>query len=147
MDRVTVPEAAARLGVSENALRKRIQRDTIEWARDEEGRIYVYLSEAMTEQADGYAADQAGDQSQLVESMQDQIDYLRDLLKTRDQELAEMRRLLAGALERIPELEAPSEARDSSPEAASERGARGDASESSQEPAQRRSWLLRWFGF
>ncbi len=147
MDRVTVPEAAARLGVSENALRKRIQRDTIEWTRDEEGRIYVYLSEAMTEQADGIATDQAGDQSQLVESMQDQIDYLRDLLKTRDQELAEMRRLLAGALERIPELEPASETRDSSPEAASERGARGDASESSQEPAQRRSWLLRWFGF
>jgi hypothetical protein len=31
-----VPEAAARLGVSENALRKRIQRDTIEWDRGEE---------------------------------------------------------------------------------------------------------------
>ncbi len=141
MDRVTVPEAAARLGVSENALRKRVQRDTIEWTRDEEGRIYVYLSEAMTDQADGIATDQAGDQSQLVESMQDQIDYLRDLLKNRDQELAEMRRLLAGALERIPELEPASEPRES-PETPSEESGGGE----DRGKEERRSWWRRWFG-
>jgi hypothetical protein len=119
LDRVTVPEAAERLGTSENALRKRVQRDTIQWDRGEDGRVFVYLTPADTGQADyqanghagGYAADQANRHPvarvELVESLQEQLGYLRGALETRDKELAEMRRLLAGALERIPAIEAP----------------------------------------
>lgn len=43
MDRVTVVEAAARLGVKEQAIRKRIQRGTIAHDKDDDGRVYVYL--------------------------------------------------------------------------------------------------------
>ena len=39
MDRVTVVEAAARLGVKEQAIRKRIQRGTIAHDKDDDGRI------------------------------------------------------------------------------------------------------------
>jgi DNA-directed RNA polymerase specialized sigma24 family protein len=42
MDRVTVVEAAARLGVKEQAIRKRIQRGTLTHDKDDDGRVYVY---------------------------------------------------------------------------------------------------------
>ncbi len=105
--RLTVPEAAQRLGISENALRKRVQRDTVQWDRDDDGRVIVYLPPAGTGQATDYATDQAVVPAELVESLQEQVGYLRGALDTRDKELAEMRRLLAGALERIPAIEAP----------------------------------------
>ncbi len=105
--RLTVPEAAQRLGISENALRKRVQRDTVQWDRDDHGRVIVYLPPAGTPQATDYATDQAVVPAELVESLQEQVGYLRGALDTRDKELAEMRRLLAGALERIPAIEAP----------------------------------------
>jgi hypothetical protein len=170
LDRVTVPEAAERLGISENALRKRVQRDTVQWDRDDDGRVFVYLPPAgppagtdqATGQADGhaggYAADQASDHPvapvELVESLQEQLGYLRGALETRDKELAEMRRLLAGALERIPALEAPqdtptnnasSEPRETSVRPSEEQG-EGTGPTNDQD-AQRPSWWRRFFGF
>jgi hypothetical protein len=41
--RVTIREAAARLGVTEGAVRKRIQRGTLPQEQGEDGRVYVYL--------------------------------------------------------------------------------------------------------
>ena len=43
----------------------------------------------------------------LVESLQDQVKYLREQLDAEREATRENRRLLAAALERIPELEAP----------------------------------------
>ena len=45
MERVTVAEAAARLGVKEQAIRKRIQRGTLAHDQDYDGRAYVYLGQ------------------------------------------------------------------------------------------------------
>jgi hypothetical protein len=41
--RVTIREAAARLGVTEGAVRKRIQRGSLPKEQGEDGRVYVYL--------------------------------------------------------------------------------------------------------
>jgi hypothetical protein len=41
--RVTIREAAARLGVTEGAVRKRIQRGSLPKEHGEDGRLYVYL--------------------------------------------------------------------------------------------------------
>ena len=46
MDRLTVPEAAQRLGVTRDAVYKRVQRDQIAWDKDSEGRVYVYVDTA-----------------------------------------------------------------------------------------------------
>ncbi len=157
LERVTVPEAAERLGISENALRKRVQRDTVQWERGDDGRVFVYLPTAGTDQAaaqaDDYATDYAGDQPvvpvELVESLQEQVGYLRGALETRDKELAEMRRLLAGALERIPALEAPPdtppEPRES-PQTFSEQQGSGTPPPEDVE-AEKPSWWRRFFGF
>jgi hypothetical protein len=161
LERVTVPEAAERLSISENALRKRVQRDTVQGDRDDDGRIFVYLPTAGThqaaDQADDYAADYAGGHAddqpvvpvELVESLQEQVGYLRGALETRDKELAEMRRLLAGALERIPALEAPPdtprEPRESSVTSSEQQGSSGTARPDDGE-MQKRSWWKRFFG-
>ncbi len=42
IDRVTVAEAAARLGVKEQAIRKRIQWRTLAHDKDDNGRVHVY---------------------------------------------------------------------------------------------------------
>ena len=44
--RVTIREAAARLGVSEAAIRKRVQRGSLDKEMGEDGRVYVYLDMA-----------------------------------------------------------------------------------------------------
>jgi hypothetical protein len=158
--RFTVPEAAERLGISENALRKRVQRDTVQWDRDDDGRVFVYLPPTGTSQASNQAGDYAGgladDQSvapvELVDSLQEQVGYLRGALETRDKELAEMRRLLAGALERIPAIEPPPDTTPANtpsepqraPQTRSENG--GSSTGPDQDNGQhRRSWWRRLF--
>ena len=42
----------------------------------------------------------------LVEALRDQVTYLKEQLDIRNEELREHRRLLAGLIERVPELEA-----------------------------------------
>ena len=40
-DRLAVPEAAQELGLTEGAVRQRLQRGTVESERDADGRVYV----------------------------------------------------------------------------------------------------------
>jgi excisionase family DNA binding protein len=43
IERLTVAQAAARLGVSQDAVRKRIKRGTIEYEQGQDGRLHAYL--------------------------------------------------------------------------------------------------------
>jgi excisionase family DNA binding protein len=45
-DRVTIQEAAQRLGVKEDAVRKRIQRGSMRHEKAEDGRVYVWVDAA-----------------------------------------------------------------------------------------------------
>ena len=45
-DRVTIQEAAERLGVKEDAIRKRIQRGTLRHEKTSEGRVFVWVDSA-----------------------------------------------------------------------------------------------------
>jgi hypothetical protein len=149
--RVSVQQAADILGISTEATRQRIKRGTITTERDENGNVFVLLNtdEANTRtNYDGTHTNDVGTYdgtalAPLLESQQDQIDYLRDVLKTRDRELAEMRRLLAGALERIPELQSPPDTHAStepreSPQTASEEPSGTQAPP--EEERRERSW-------
>ncbi len=105
--RVTTREAADILGISVEAVRKRIERGQLEHER-EDNRVFVYLDEDQTES--GHEVEGKGTKP-LVESLQDQVEYLRDQLEREREANRENRRLLAAALERIPpQLEAPREA-------------------------------------
>ena len=132
VDRMTVPEAAELLAVTQSAVRKRIQRGTIPWDKDGEGRIYVYVdpSETSPEPKEDKSRDE------LLEAYREQVDFLRRELERKDT-------IIMSLTQRIPELEPVSEPQDG-PETPSTVSGNGE-----QPPpsgfAQRRSWLYRFF--
>ncbi len=137
MDRVSVPEAADLLGVTQSAIRKRIQRGTIPWDKDSEGRTFVYMDPLETGHETGQDTPEVQSRDEVLEVYRDQVEFLRRELERKDT-------LLMSLMQRIPELEAPSEPRDT-PTLATEEAAKGEVSSEKQEPAQRRSWLYRFF--
>lgn len=68
--RVTVQEAARRLGVQEQAVRKRIKCGTIRSDKDKDGRVYVYVSEDST--GEGYTYQD--DREREVEALRSQVE-------------------------------------------------------------------------
>jgi hypothetical protein len=155
MDRVTVAEAAVRLRVKEQAVRKRIQRGTLAHDKDEDGRVYVYLDQEEVDNGigvdTGIGTNTGTDTRTLVQSLQDQIEYLRAELQRRGETHAEESRrkdhIIAALTERIPELPSPATSQEhrDAPETASESADRVDVPPQPQEPPQRRSWLYRFF--
>jgi excisionase family DNA binding protein len=158
-DRITVQEAARRLGVKDDAIRKRIQRGTLEHDKDPHGRVFVYLDAAHDGSSDEYqdstrytSQDGAGRTAQdaayavLVERLRSELEDWKQVVATRDEELRRKDHIIAALTERIPELEAPSETREVN-ETTSEEQGRGDGKDDHQKPTERRSWLRRFFGF
>ena len=163
-DRVTIQEAARRLGVKDDAIRKRIQRGTLEHDKNPDGRVYVYMDASKDGSADisrdstQYSSkdeshpppqDTSYATAELVDALHDQIAHLRGVIETRDRELAarteEIRRrdhIIAALTERIPELEPASNAPES-PVGASEEG--GEEDDEARLGLKRRSWLYRFF--
>jgi hypothetical protein len=141
MDRVTVAEAAARLGVKEQAIRKRIQRGTIAHDKDDDGRVHVYLDPE--DEATGPSIDTGMDT--LLQSLQDQIAYLRQEAEDWKEEARRKDTIIMSLTQRLPELEAPAE-----PQAASDTSGKGTSRGStapleSQEPLRPHSWPHRFF--
>jgi hypothetical protein len=159
-DRATVYEAAQFLGVTVDAIRKRIQRDTIPHERHENGRVYVLLDTSSTLQ-DTSGTLQDGDQDKyqtrrddLVESLREQVEYLKGVVSMRDEEIRRRDHIIAGLVERLPpQLEAPISPGSETPEFpqtfAEDAGGVGahPATEGAQEAPEARSWWRRWFGF
>ena len=155
MDRITVAEAAERLGVSQDAVYKRIKRGTIPWDKDEDGKTVVYLEAAHGSTDDSTSStDESTDRlktstdnlgSSSIDSSTDVlVDELRDRVSFLEEELRRKDTILMSLVQRVPELEAPRDER-GSPESASESERNGDDAPGSQEPSDRRSWLYRFF--
>lgn len=148
--RLTVQEAASRLGVTVDAIRGRIKRGTLSSDRDEDGTVYVLLDHAdQPDDQPGASHQPADDQLELVEVLQEQNDYLRRQLEVWQEEARRKDHIIAALAERIPAIEAPqdtvSEARES-PETASEAPYSTHAPPEQQGPPQRRSWWREFFG-
>jgi len=144
MERLTVAQAAERLGVTRDAVRKRIKRHSIEWEVGENGETYVYVGPSAT--AEDPSGDTSG-QEQVVEVLRDQVEHLREQLDRAEERDRENRRIIAALTQRIPELEAPSEPRES-PETPSEEyyGTSPQEAEDSLQRRSERSWWRRFFG-
>src|SRR5215217_2920790 len=143
--RVNVRQAASLLGISEGAVRQRIARGSLASEKDGDGHVYVVLPESTRVDTDEETASDTQADNRLIEAMQDQIEFLRGQLEQERQANRENRRLLAAALERMPEIEASPEARQSA-ETASEDADKGTAPPGQQEHSQRRSWWRAFFG-
>jgi hypothetical protein len=95
-------DAADVLGLSVDAVRKRVKRGTLESERGADGRLYVFLD---TDQESGAPR---SDTDRLISVLEEQLRIEREHLRAEREAHAEARRLLAAALERIPpQLEAP----------------------------------------
>ena len=145
---VDLPTAAELLGTTTEAVRKRASRGTLRSDRHD-GRVVVWVDDGRTEggretQVDG---------GPLVESLQDQVRYLRDQLDAERRANEENRRLLAALIQRVPELEAPEAPQGpengwEGAEPRSNGGSPQGTAEGRQEgPEERASWWRRFFGF
>ena len=147
-DRVTIQEAAQRLGVKEDAIRKRIQRGTLRHEKTQEGRVFVWLDAAPDATQDA-AQDTYRDASQdaLLSAKDETIAALREQLAQANERDRENRRIIAALTARIPAIEAPQEASGASEtvEEEPERAEPASDAPSAQEGVQRR-WWRRWFG-
>jgi excisionase family DNA binding protein len=160
LDRLTVVEAAERLGVKEQAVRKRIARGTLHHTKDEDGRVYVYRRPSDTDakpESEGVGTGGDTDAYTLIRSLEDQVGYLRREVEDRKDESRRKDAIIMSLTQRIPELEAPAmpEPRGSSQAAAAEDLGRGqqqqprsDAGEAGEGEKRRSSgWWRRLFGF
>jgi hypothetical protein len=112
--------------------------------------VFVLLDADITD-VTGSDAGITSEQTALIESLRDQVEYLRRELAVRTEENRRKDHLLAAALDRIPEIEAPNQEPPGAAEPATEMpmGPRpSEASEAAQTGTEpRRSWWRTFFGF
>jgi hypothetical protein len=148
-----VNSAAEELGVSTDAVRKRISRGSIRSDR-QDGTVRVWLDDGGT----GAGHQAQGEGGALVEVLREQAEYLREQLdqeraarteerRRHDTIIAQLTQANAALASRVPELEAPrgqAEAPDTVEEAPEGTEPRSDTG-GAQEP-QSRPWWKRVFG-
>ena len=113
MVRLTVAEAAHRLGISEAGVRKRIKRGQLPYERGDDRRVWVWVSPGEARHAeDRDTADWSRDRDKAsrdvqLEDLRVQVRHLREQLDRADERDRENRRIIAALTSRIPELPAP----------------------------------------
>jgi hypothetical protein len=132
--RASVREAAELLGTTVDAIRKRVQRGTIPYEKDSDGRVWIVLDAVQDPAGHRQDTDQPqSDNSALISAKDETIAALHDQLEAERQAHAEARRIMAGLVERIPAIEAPQEPSedaetvDEEPERAEPHSAAGEA--------------------
>src|SRR5215213_2338442 len=141
--RVTIREAATRLGVTEAAIRKRIQRGSLDKEMGEDGRVYVYLDLSQ----DKSHPESHVESEALIENLQDQIVYLRSQLDVRAEEIqrrdviiSQLTQANATLAARVPELEA------AQVPAEGEAEVQGQPTRREEPRSSEKSWWRRVFG-
>lgn len=162
--RLTVSEAAEEMGISAEAVRSRVKRGTLRSTK-EGATVYVLLPTAQTRpdydqtktehDRTGDQAkterDRAGDQTMFIESLREQVAYMREQLaeerearRRADTIMAQLSQANAEQARTIRALEAPRD-EPQAPESAGEPRSGADTPAPENE-SQRRSWWRRLFG-
>jgi hypothetical protein len=103
--RLTIQETARQLGVSEGAVRKRVNRGTLRSEKEEDGRVYVYLDERDRRGIDDGQDERVdpNNNNALISQLRDEVAYLRDENRRKDeiimQQAMTMRQLSAASQE------------------------------------------------
>ena len=118
---MTVDEAARHLGLTVDAVRKRVQREQIAYEKDEAGRVRIILDEDETLQdaSPDITGRDTGDESELMEELRRTNELLREVIKTRDEEIRRRDTIIMNMTEAMKALNPPapedsSETRESS---------------------------------
>jgi hypothetical protein len=155
IDRYTVSEAAQALDISPEAVRNRLSRGTLNSVK-ENGSVFVLLAADMLRHTTDRSSDRPddisrhtddtpGSPSSLISAKDETIGVLKAQLEAERAASAELRRIVAGLVQRVPQLEAASDTREASVTASDNPGREPAAPEEQQEPAQPRSWWHRFF--
>ena len=125
---LTVAEAAGRLGVTPDAVRRRLHRGTLAGAKTVDGEWRVWLPEPAPGEETGGRQDAAGTppgeapgdlipayEARLAE-MREDLAFLRNELTARTEEIRRRDHIIAGFIERLPELPAGDDAPRTPPE-------------------------------
>ncbi len=115
--RVTVDEAARHLGLTVDAIRKRVQRGQIAYEKDAGGRVRIVLDEDETlqDESPDTTGQDAGDHPDLVEELRRTNGLLREVITTRDEEISRRDTIIMNMTEAMKALNPP--AREDSSEA------------------------------
>ena len=140
VDRLTIQEAARRLGISEGAVRKRVTRGSLKHEKEDDGRVYVYLDTGGRRGVDA-GQDEGVDPNSnaLISQLRGEVVYLRDENRRKDeiimQQAMTMRQLTA-----VPSQEPPGDADtvEEAPDRAGPHSATGGAQEDARRPWWRR---------
>jgi hypothetical protein len=147
LDRVLVAVAAKRLGISESAVRKRVERGQIPHEKDDNGRLWVYVARATRPEETGSETSSTQRRDEAMDILRDQVAFLRAELERKDALLLNMTEAMKAL---NPPREEPSESRQGPSEPSPEQS-RVDASqgypeqETGSEGQERRSWWRRVF--
>lgn len=150
LHRVTVTDAARILGVTESAVRKRVQRGKIPHDKAEDGRVYVYLDPTESRALSGKVMDGHTPRSRPIspgqsrdkdiQRLEERNAFLEDLVKRQ-------MGIIADLVQRVPELEVapePPQAAERAPDTPEAAEPRPGTVES--QTGARRPWWLRWLG-
>jgi hypothetical protein len=138
------------MGISKDAVRQRIRRGTLQSDKGEDGRVYVYVDASTVRgvHPEGARVEGPGASDDLASELRDRIRYLERQVEEERDARRRADTLLAQLMQRIPELEAPSEASEAA-ERADEQQGRGRHPHSDAGGAQegvQRPWWRRIFG-
>jgi DNA-binding protein H-NS len=159
---VDLQTAAQLLGLSADAVRKRAKRGNMDYETGADGKLYVWVDDRETTDyptgdcAHQPESDPRHGRDELVEELRERVLYLERQVEEERDARRRADRLLARLIERVPELQAPREARESPKSAveAADTTKPRSATERPQEPSSRpqeddeeegRSWWRRLF--
>ena len=110
------------MGITPDAVRSRLRRGTLHKETSEDGTVYVRLDTEGPAGLNDQTTERSADQTTVayINELKSEIDYLKETVAKRDEEIRRRDHLLAAALERIPAIEAPQEVSES-PEGGAER--------------------------
>ena len=150
LERLSVAQAARALGLTESGVRKRVSRGTLPHERDDNGTVWVFVDPLQTvsgtpldSQADEAREFRDSVQDSVLDALHDQVATLKDQVRYLQAEGERKDAILMTMAQRIPELEAAPEPRES-PQRPSEQQGSGTAyPEDGGE--EKRSWWRRVF--
>src|SRR5215218_9982585 len=102
-ERLTIQEAAHRLGVSESAVRKRIKRGTLQREKTEDGRVLVYMEPSVP----GAEEVRTPEREALISEMQQRLALLERELDVRTEEIRRRDTIIMNMTEAMKALNPP----------------------------------------
>jgi hypothetical protein len=143
LERLSVAQAARALGVTESGVRKRVSRGTLPHERDDNGTVWVFVDPLQT--VSGTPLDSQADEvrDSVLDALHDQVATLKDQVRYLQAEGERKDAILMTMAQRIPELEAAPEPRES-PHTPSEQQGNGTAYPENGR-AEKPSWWRRVF--